>query len=96
MPQWSRILAINQHRKMVYGNSARCIAGLVAALACRLQAKGIVRLSGEKPARMLDSTICQGVTSMLAAYLLLSSGLFVIVSLALAVAVRPEGADSIS
>jgi hypothetical protein len=55
-----------------------------------------VRLSGEKPARMLDSTICQGVTSMLAAYLLLSSGLFVIVSLALAVAVRPEGADSIS
>lgn len=31
---------------------------------------------------------------MMAAYLLLSSGLFLIVGMALAVVVRPEGADS--
>jgi hypothetical protein len=44
-------------------------------------------------ARVLDTMICQEVTSMLAAYLLLSSGLFLIVGMALAVVVRPEGAD---
>jgi hypothetical protein len=33
---------------------------------------------------------------MMAAYLLLSSGLFLIVAMALAVAVRPEGTDSSS
>ena len=45
-------------------------------------------------ARVLDTMICHEVTSMLAAYLLLSSGLFLIVGMALAVVVRPEGADS--
>ncbi len=40
--------------------------------------------------------IYEGVTPMMAAYLLLSSGLFLIVAMALAVAVRPEGTDSSS
>lgn len=70
-------------------------AGLMTPLARCLQLmESHAGAAGES--RVLDSTICQRVTSMLAAYLLLSSGLFLIVGMALAVVVRPEGVDSSS